>query len=248
MTKSKTPLAPITDLAQAAVDTIETVNDFAGLVQMAIPVLILFEGAGDGDPSTSNLEVYADSAGWATVGHGHLLLDPETKRPLAWHIASERNAALRMYPEGITRGEAETILIGDVAVRVASLRQHTFFRSLTARQQLAILSLSFNIGVSATLNSSLVRLIEGGTLKSKGQDFSDLHRQAVAKAPITTIDEGFTAWCRETLPNGTRRVNDGLFTRRYAELSMFEGVAPKEAIAIAWKQLAKFRGSCNVVS
>ena len=231
MTKSKNPIA----------SAVATVYDTAALIAAAVPLLKGLEGKGDGNPKTPKLDVYPDSAGWATIGYGHLLTDPETGRRLAWHIKADREAAIRMVPEGITEEEATAILIGDITVRVASLRQHTVFRGLNLNQQLALLSLSFNIGVAALLSSTLVRLIEAGQFDVDGCDFATLYRVAVKKAPITQIDEAFTAWCRETLPSGLRSVNEGLFTRRYAEFLIFQGADAEAACTEAWAELKKFR-------
>ena len=85
--------------------------------QDAIELIKAFEGIPDGDPSTVNLDAYLCPASVWTIGWGHAVMDggAQLKGPAA------KARARALYPGGITHGQAEALLRGDLVPRAASV-------------------------------------------------------------------------------------------------------------------------------
>jgi lysozyme len=159
----------------------------------AVTLIKRFEGLMDGDPSTVNLDPYLCPADVWTIGWGHALVDARG------HLLtgeSNRELAKSMYPNGITRKEAEDMLRIDLPPRARALDALTPIR-LTNNERCALISFIFNVGATAYKNSTLRRrLIAGDRAAVPGE---------LAK------------WIRA---NG--RVLNGLVTRREAEAALFQ--------------------------
>lgn len=240
MTKKSTTKAAATVVAAAIAapnEVVVRVLSISDVIVAAVNALKVLEGVRDGNPTTPALDIYPDGAGIITIAYGHALFDEETKRPLYWSRREDRKQALSRYPDGVTQQEADAILAGDVMVRLASLRQDPSYLALNFGQQVAVLLFAFNVGVHTYRKSTLFRLIEAGQIESADSTFASLYNQMVRKTPILQVDEAFTAYSKQTLADGRKVIENGLFKRRYAEFLMFEGEPFDEALAAAEKAL-----------
>lgn len=137
------------------------------LNQAGIDLIKSFEGILDGDPSTVNLDPYLDPVGIWTIGWGHAITFGER----FLRGAKDRALAKRLYPNGITRAEAEQLLAQDVVEHTRDM--DTLINvPLTDNQFAAIASLAFNIGVSAFARSSLLRYLNRGDYKTAATRFA----------------------------------------------------------------------------
>lgn len=101
------------------------------------------------------------------------MLDPRGKR-----VKGAANKALvrSIYPNGITKGEAEVLLTDDVrrfSVGVEQLLEVT----VSDAKFCALLSFTFNVGVGALRCSTLLRLINRGDFCSRC-------------IPVSSVDQG----------------------------------------------------------
>lgn len=157
----------------------------------AIILIKSYEGILDGDPSTVNLDPYLCPAGYWTIGWGHVVLDPQGKQIKG---AENKKLAYSIYPEGITMAEAEVLLRDDV-------RKFTYGVinlvkvPLTNNQLCALISFSFNVGLNALKNSTLLKLINSENfsgvpdqfrrwVKSKGKTLSGLVKRREAEIKV----------------------------------------------------------------
>ena len=157
----------------------------------AVILIKSYEGILDGDPSTVNLDPYLCPAGYWTIGWGHVVLDPQGKQIKG---AENKKLAYSIYPEGITMAEAEVLLRDDV-------RKFTYGVinlvkvPLTNNQLCALISFSFNVGLNALKNSTLLKLINSENfsgvpdqfrrwVKSKGKTLSGLVKRREAEIKV----------------------------------------------------------------
>jgi len=124
---------------------------------------------------------YLDSAGHPTIGYGHKLLPSES------------------YPNGISKPDAEKLLVQDVAAAEGAVRRNVTVE-LTQSQFDALVSFTYNEGPKNFAGSTLLRRLNAG-------DFAG----AAAEFPI---------WNKETR-NKQLVVNDGLTNRRHCEQRLF---------------------------
>lgn len=121
---------------------------------------------------------YRCPAGKLTIGYGHVIHPIET------------------YPEaGITQQEAEKLLKQDVSYAEAMVN-HAVLVPLSQNQFDALVSLVYNIGIKAFVNSTLLRLLNDGDTQAAARQFS--------------------RWVHS---NGKKL--DGLVRRRAAEVAFF---------------------------
>lgn len=154
-----------------------------------------FEGIMDGNPSTVNLDPYLCPANVWTIGYGHaiyasgkMLKGKENKK-----------AAYALYPGGITLKQCEVLLAADTldfcrdtqALLKAPVKQDQFN---------ALVSLSFNVGMSAFKGSTLLKKLNAWDYAGAGGEFKKWDK--VGGKPLA-----------------------GLTRRRKAEADMFNGVA-----------------------
>jgi len=159
--------------------------------QAGIELIKSFEGIHDGDPTTVNLDPYLDPVGIWTIGWGHaifigseFLRGPENKR-----------RAHSLYPGGITKGQAETLLRADVLDACRDVG--TLVRvPLTDNQFAALVSFTFNVGVGNFKQSTLLRLVNQRDFIGASQEFPKWNKSG-------------------------GRILDGLTRRRVAEAALF---------------------------
>lgn len=135
--------------------------------QAGIELIKSFEGIVDGDPSTVNLDPYADPIGILTIGWGHAITFGE--RFLRDNKA-DRAIAKKLYPNGITRAEAEELLRHDIKEHTRDL-EYLIKVPLTDNQFAALASLAFNIGVGNFRKSSVLRLLNQKNYKGAAERF-----------------------------------------------------------------------------
>lgn len=132
-----------------------------------IALIKRFEGLVDGNTKTPNLDPYVDPIGILTIGWGHAITYGERflrDNPADWKIAR------KLYPNGITRAQAERLLQHDVDEHSRDIL-HLFKRPLTDNQFAACASLAFNIGAPNFAKSSVLREINFGNYKLAADRF-----------------------------------------------------------------------------
>lgn len=151
-----------------------------------------FEGVPDGDPRTVNLDPYVDPVGIYTVGWGHAI--KYGKGFLTTRTPNARAIARQLYPNGLTRAEAEELLRADV--RAHSIPVESLVKvPLSDNQFAAVVSFAFNLGVNALRNSTLLRKLNardyagaaaefGKWNKAGGQVLKGLVRRRAAEAAL----------------------------------------------------------------
>lgn len=127
-------------------------------IQPAIELIKRFEGILDGDPSTVNLDPYLCPAGYWTIGWGHVVRNAEGRMLKG---AANKYPALRIYPDGITLDEAETLLRDDIRGTVHEVGR-ILAPAVNDNQFCALVSFVFNIGIGAFRKSTLLRKLNAG--------------------------------------------------------------------------------------
>lgn len=119
----------------------------------AVEIIKSFEGIADGDPSTVNLDPYLCPSGYWTIGWGHVVRDITGS---TFRGKESKAAAKRIYPKGITRKEAEVILLNDIK-KVEAFISSTVKVPLNDNQLAALISFTFNVGHGNFNRSTLLR-------------------------------------------------------------------------------------------
>ena len=166
--------------------------------QEAIELIKSFEGIPDGDPATVNIDAYLCPAEVWTIGWGHAIVDGGTQLKGAANKARAR----ALYPGGITRAQAETLLHADLIPRAASVASLVKL-ALNDGQFGALIALVFNIGAANLAASTLLRKLNLGDV-------------------IGAADQ-FLAWDKARV-DGVLQPLAGLTRRRKAERALFLGV------------------------
>nr|WP_321466683.1 lysozyme [uncultured Desulfobulbus sp.] len=157
----------------------------------AVTLIRSFEGLGDGNPQTVNLDPYLCPAGYWTIGWGHVVLDHQGKQLKG---AENKNRACAIYPAGITRAEAEVLLADDLR-RFAAGVEHLLKVSLSDACFCALVSFAYNVGVGALSRSTLLRVINEGHMdeapaqflrwtKAGGKESAGLKRRREAEVAL----------------------------------------------------------------
>ena len=165
--------------------------------QEAIELIKSFEGIPDGDPATVNIDAYLCPADVWTIGWGHAIVDGGTQLKGAANKARAR----ALYPGGITRAQAETLLHADLIPRAASVASLVKL-ALNDGQFGALIALVFNIGAANFAASTLLRKLNLGDV-------------------IGAADQ-FLAWDKARV-GGVLQPLAGLTRRRKAERALFLG-------------------------
>lgn len=151
-----------------------------------------FEGIPDGDPGTVNIDPYLDPVGIWTIGWGHAIAVGGSYL----RGRENRKAARDLYPGGITLGQAERLLRGDVLDTCRDVESLVKV-PLTDNQFGALVSFTFNLGRGNLSKSTLLRMLNG----------SDYDEAAIE----------FHKWNR-----AGGKVLAGLVSRRAAESTLFQ--------------------------
>jgi lysozyme len=157
----------------------------------AVKLIKAFEGVVDGDPTTVNLDPYLCPAGYWTIGWGHVVLDPRGKQIKG---AANRQQARAVYADGLTMAEAEVLLADDIRRFAAGVDQLVRVPLSDARF-CALVSFAYNVGVGALARSTLLRVINEGSLdkapaqfmrwtKAGGKELAGLKRRRQAEVQL----------------------------------------------------------------
>ncbi len=185
--------------------------------QEAVELIKSFEGIPDGDPRTVNIDPYLDPVGIWTIGWGHAIVD----RGTFLRGAANRARVQALYPGGITRAQAETLLVADLLPRCASVLN-------LCRQPLsdgafgALLAFVFNVGAANFAASTLLRKLNAGDMQGAADQF--------------------LVW-NKARANGVLVVLRGLTRRRQAERAMFLGQDWRREAAAVVSRGASRRGA-----
>lgn len=175
------------------------------------------EGKGDGDARTPGLQPYMDDAGWWTVGYGRLIRTPQGR---TLRYEKDRGLANAIYPQGVSLLEARAMLVEDVFERAEVLMRILQRRKITpTRNQFeALLSLSYNIGLDALADSTLLRCMAAGQMTPSAVTREEFMRRSQQRAMPANAPDQFLVWARQ---DGGREWVEGLFNRRWMEREMF---------------------------
>jgi len=161
----------------------------------AVDLIKAFEGIPDGDPSTVNIDPYLCPADVWTIGWGHAI----TQGGMQLKGSANRARAKALFPGGITRPQAETLLRADLIPRAAVVSRLARV-ALDDGQFGALISLLFNIGEGNLAASTLLRRLNQGDYAAAADQFL-VWDKARVKGVLTSLP--------------------GLVRRRKAERAMF---------------------------
>jgi GH24 family phage-related lysozyme (muramidase) len=163
----------------------------------AVELIKAFEGIPDGDPGTVNIDAYLCPAGVWTIGWGHAIVDGGVQLK----GAANRARARALYPGGITRAQAQTLLQADLIPRCASVL--SLVRTPLNDGALgALVAFVFNVGAANFAASTLLKRLNAGDR-------------------VGAADQ-FLAWDKARV-DGVLKALAGLTRRRKAERAMFLG-------------------------
>ncbi len=165
----------------------------------AIELIKSFEGIPDGDPSTVNIDAYLDPLGIWTIGWGHAIRAPGGNGWL--RDPANLSVARSLYPGGITKQQAETLLAGDLLDTARDVLRLVKV-DLDDGQLGALIAFTFNLGAGNLGTSTLLKKLNGGDLAGAADQF--------------------LAWNKGRI-NGVLQPLAGLTRRRTAERALFLG-------------------------
>ena len=135
--------------------------------QAGIDLVKSFEGIPDGDPATVNIDPYLDPVQIWTIGWGHAIR--QNGRFLRG--PADRAAAFALYPGGITRAQAESLLAADL-MDVGRDVQPLVKVTLSDNEFAALVSFAFNLGIASLKSSTLLRELNEGDRAAAADQFS----------------------------------------------------------------------------
>ncbi|AFO71731.1 endolysin [Caulobacter virus Karma] len=194
-----------------------------------------WEGLGDGNPATVDLEPYVCPAKVWTVGWGHALKTPTGQIIDVDVFGAARAKVLaaesmqRKFGKGaITRDQAVALLREDVTGFERSVDKMIGAAGATQAQFDALVSFAFNCGSANLQSSTLLRLHNAGKRAVGDVSMSALCKESKLSTPIGNIAVAFSRW---------NKVNKvwalGLFRRRLSEVLVYGGHNPDEAVKAA---------------
>jgi GH24 family phage-related lysozyme (muramidase) len=141
-------------------------NPLREVPQDAVELIKSFEGIPDGDPSTVTLDAYLDPLDIWTIGWGHAV------QYLGKHLKGKDNRTLarQLYPGGITRAQAESLLRADLLDRAPAVLRLVKV-ALDDGQFGALMSFVFNAGGGNFERSTLLRLLNAGDRAGAADQF-----------------------------------------------------------------------------
>lgn len=168
-----------------------------------------------GSPKKAQLQPYLCSAGYVTIGWGHVILSDGKMM----HGTAGLKAAQSVYPGGITIEKAQSLLAIDIGGFETCVTEH-LTGATTQNQFDAMVCLAFNIGKEGFGTSSVIRLHNQGKTISV-LTLAEASEQVGSNAvPPTSAPDAFLLWNKETV-GGKKVVSDGLTKRRGAERALY---------------------------
>ena len=158
--------------------------------QAGLNLIKSFEGIPDGDPTTVNIDPYLDPIGIWTIGWGHAI----SVRGQFLRGKENRKAARDLYPGGITLGQAEQLLRGDLIDTCRDVASLVRVR-VSDNQFAALVSFCFNVGRGNVAKSTLLKKLNerdyataaaefGKWNKAGGKVLAGLTRRRAAEAEL----------------------------------------------------------------
>lgn len=193
-----------------------------------------WEGLGDGNPATVDLEPYICPAKVWTVGWGHALKTPTGQIIDVDVFGAARAKALaaesmqRKFGKGaITKAQALDLLREDVVFFERQVEKLVAGSAAQAEFD-ALVSFAYNCGVANLQSSTLLRMHKAGKRKVGDVSLSDLCQKSKLSTPIDNPAVAFVRWnkfnCKWAL---------GLFRRRLSEALVYGGHNADEAVKVA---------------
>lgn len=160
----------------------------------AISIIKHYESLHDGDLKAVGLQPKACPVGIWTIGYGHAIVDPKTDKVLRG--LKDKARAYQLYP-AMSLPEAEGLLIRDLSDIEPRVRRALKARNVTEQQVGACVSLAFNIGLDAFLNSTALRRLNIGDTKGAAAAFLWWNKGNIDADPELEVLPGLT-YRRET--------------------------------------------------
>lgn len=113
---------------------------------------------------------YRDSAGFMTIGVGHLLTQVERERGTILLDIGERLDKAVVWTRGLTETEVMQLLAQDL-YRFEKAVTNAVPMSISDREFDSLVSFAFNVGVGSFLSSTLLKRIKNGKRKSVPTEF-----------------------------------------------------------------------------
>ena len=129
---------------------------------------------------------YRDIAGHWTIGYGHLMADDEPRTE-------------------ITREEGRALLRADLAAATHAVRKLVTVH-ISACQEAALVSFTFNEGIEAFTESTLLRMLNKGNLRGAAKQFPRWNKYRDPETHKLVVSKGLTkrrAKEREIFVNGS---------------------------------------------
>jgi lysozyme len=162
------------------------------VAQAGIDLIKQFESLHDGDLKTIGLQPKMCPAQVWTVGWGHALVDPVTRKFLKG--AADKDRAYAMYP-AMTKEEADLLLQRDLEAFSSAIKK-MITAKITDNQFSALVSFSYNCGAGALQKSTLLKKVNANPKdqtirqeflkwnKAGGKELLGLTRRRTAEADL----------------------------------------------------------------
>jgi lysozyme len=131
----------------------------------AIDLVKHYESLHDGNLTAIGIQPKMDPIGIWTIGWGHAIVDPVTKKQLKG--AENYARALALYP-GFDERQSEDLLMRDLAAFELAVRKLVTV-PLNEDQVGALTAFAFNIGASALASSTALKHINSGNIPEGGE-------------------------------------------------------------------------------
>jgi lysozyme len=149
--------------------------------QAGLDLVKSFEGLEDGNPTTVNLDPYLDPIGIWTIGWGHAIwVGTDFLRG-----ATNKRQASALYPNGITRPQAEALLRADLLDTSRDV-QTIVTRPVSDNQFAAMVCFAYNCGVGNLKKSTLLRLVNAGDDGGAAAEFGKWNKAGGKELPGLT--------------------------------------------------------------
>jgi lysozyme len=149
--------------------------------QAGVDLIKSFEGLGDGNPATVNLDPYLDPIGIWTIGWGHAIWDGND----FLRGANNKRRAAALYPGGITLPQAEALLRADLLDSCRDV-QTVVTQPISDNQFAALTSFAYNCGIGNLNKSTLLRLVNAGDFSGAAAEFGKWNKAAGKVLPGLT--------------------------------------------------------------
>lgn len=200
-----------------------------------LKIIQAYEGLGDGNPATVNLEPYICPAKVYTVGWGYALKTPTGQNIDVDVFGKAKSAALaveamqrKFGKQAITRAEADQLLRAEIGAYEIGVEKAIGPNNATQAQFDALVSFTYNLGVGNFQSSAILRLHKANNRLIGNISMKAICAASKAKAQPTTMPIAFGRWSNA---NGAWML--GLFRRRLAEMMVYGGHSVAESLTLS---------------